>query len=194
MGKSGNSSQSPRLMENPFIKPANREWSISLPTSLDAPVSPPGSRKSVRRDYSKDKSSSASETAETDHPSDNAAAAADVPAIEAGKVNIENHFDVLSASLLEATRPPLPAVPRLAHHELVNLYKRNQHSDGRHFVIHQHDHPVAGPHYDLRLQFSETSSMSFAIMYGLPGNPNSRRLNRNATETRVHTLWVGDFY
>ncbi len=26
-------------------------------------------------------------------------------------------------------------------------------------------------------------------MYGLPGDPNSRRLNRNATETRVHCLW-----
>lgn len=26
-------------------------------------------------------------------------------------------------------------------------------------------------------------------MYGLPGDPNSRRLNRNATETRVHNLW-----
>lgn len=27
-------------------------------------------------------------------------------------------------------------------------------------------------------------------MYGLPGDPNSKRLNRNATETRVHCLWV----
>ncbi|OAG42645.1 hypothetical protein AYO21_03230 [Fonsecaea monophora] len=26
-------------------------------------------------------------------------------------------------------------------------------------------------------------------MYGLPGDPNSTRLNRNATETRVHNLW-----
>jgi len=57
-------------------------------------------------------------------------------------------------------------------------------------VVHQHDHPVAGPHYDLRLQFSESSSLSWAIMYGLPGNPNSRRINRNATETRVHCVWV----
>ena len=48
---------------------------------------------------------------------------------------------------------------------------------------------VAGTHYDLRLQCNPTSSISFAIMYGLPGDPNSRRLNRNATETRVHCLW-----
>ncbi|KAI1657655.1 hypothetical protein F4813DRAFT_389391 [Daldinia decipiens] len=26
-------------------------------------------------------------------------------------------------------------------------------------------------------------------MYGLPGDPNSQRLNRNATETRIHCLW-----
>ncbi|KAF4462813.1 ABC1 domain containing [Fusarium albosuccineum] len=60
---------------------------------------------------------------------------------------------------------------------------------GAHFVIHQHDHPVAGTHYDLRLQINETSSASWAIMYGLPGDPNSMRLNRNATETRIHCLW-----
>lgn len=57
-------------------------------------------------------------------------------------------------------------------------------------MVHQHDHPVSGPHYDLRLQFSETSSVSWSVMYGLPGDPNSRRLNRNATETRVHSYWV----
>lgn len=44
-------------------------------------------------------------------------------------------------------------------------------------------------HYDLRLQFSQTSTISFAIPYGLPGNPNSVRLNRMAIETRVHNLW-----
>ncbi|KAM5355423.1 hypothetical protein ACJ41O_002069 [Fusarium nematophilum] len=60
---------------------------------------------------------------------------------------------------------------------------------GAHFVIHQHDHPVAGTHYDLRLQINETSSASWAIMYGPPGDPNSARLNRNATETRIHCLW-----
>jgi hypothetical protein len=32
--------------------------------------------------------------------------------------------------------------------------------------------------------------VSWAIMYGLPGDPNSIRLNRNATETRIHCLWV----
>ena len=31
--------------------------------------------------------------------------------------------------------------------------------------------PMKGAYYDLRLQISESSSISFAIMYGLPGNP-----------------------
>ena len=47
-------------------------------------------------------------------------------------------------------------------------------------MIHQHDHPIAGLHYDLRLQINETSSASWAIMYALPGDPIGRG-NRNAT-------------
>jgi hypothetical protein len=88
----------------------------------------------------------------------------------------------------------LPATPRLPIDKWIDLYRHNEDAQGHHFVIHQHDHPVAGTHYDLRLQFSETSSVSWSIMYGLPGDPNSQRLNRNATETRVHCLWVGDGY
>jgi hypothetical protein len=103
---------------------------------------------------------------------------------------VKNHLQVWSAALLRVTRPSAAGLPRLPHDDWVELYRRNQHPHGRHFVIHQHNHPIAGPHYDLRLQISESSSVSFAIMYGLPGNPNSRRLNRNATETRVHNLWV----
>lgn len=44
-------------------------------------------------------------------------------------------------------------------------------------------------HYDLRLQFSQSSTISFAVPFGLPGNPNSVRPNRMAIETRVHNLW-----
>ncbi|KAL7779570.1 hypothetical protein CFE70_009074 [Pyrenophora teres f. teres 0-1] len=44
-------------------------------------------------------------------------------------------------------------------------------------------------HYDLRLQFSGTSSLSFAIPKGLPGDPNSKSISRLAIETRVHNYW-----
>jgi hypothetical protein len=44
-------------------------------------------------------------------------------------------------------------------------------------------------HYDLRLQFSKTSSISFALPKGLPGDPNSKSTGRLAIETRVHNYW-----
>jgi hypothetical protein len=77
----------------------------------------------------------------------------------------------------------------LSIHDFSTLYRSNQQQHGNHFVVHQHNHPRAGVHYDLRLQFSETSSISFALPKGLPGNPNSRSIGRMAIETRVHNYW-----
>jgi hypothetical protein len=108
--------------------------------------------------------------------------------VEAGIEEVVDHVAFFSEKLSAFTLPP-SSLPRLSHVDWLELYDRNQSSSGHHFVIHQHDHPVAGTHYDLRLQINATSSISFAIMYGLPGDPNSKRLNRNATETRVHCLW-----
>ncbi|KAL2857198.1 DNA polymerase ligase-domain-containing protein [Aspergillus pseudoustus] len=123
-------------------------------------------------------------------------------ALEAGQTTTENHLQTISAHLRKYA--PIPPHARSdPNHQHSNstsppiipldawssLYTDNAHATGQHFVIHQHDHPIAGPHYDLRLQISASSSVSWAIMYGLPGDPNSRRLNRNATETRVHCLW-----
>ena len=110
-------------------------------------------------------------------------------AVEAGEAAVEDHVNFFSHKLLAAQRPIAPGQSRIPHEEWLGLYARNLNDQGHHFVVHQHDHPVAGTHYDLRLQCNATSSISFAIMYGLPGDPNSRRLNRNATETRVHNLW-----
>ncbi|KAK3945386.1 putative abc1 domain protein [Diplogelasinospora grovesii] len=108
-------------------------------------------------------------------------------AIEAGEVKITDHSTHFSDLL---SRAALPNVPRLSVAAYKALYDSSINNEkGAHFVIHQHDHPVAGTHYDLRLQINGTSSASWAIMYGLPGNPNSVRLSRNATETRVHCLW-----
>lgn len=111
-------------------------------------------------------------------------------AIEAGEKDVQDHVAFYSSHLLKVIRPQLPGQSRITHEAWVQLYNSNAGSvHGSHFVVHQHDHPVAGTHYDLRLQCNPTSSISFAIPYGLPGNPNSRRLNRNAIETRVHCLW-----
>ena len=119
----------------------------------------------------------------------NSQTAPSLAAIEAGEAKIKDHLEFFSEHFATVTRSSAPG-PRLSNADFGGLYQRNQHEHGHHFVIHQHDHPVAGVHYDLRLQISKSSSISFAIIYGLPGNPNSMRLSRNATETRVHNLWV----
>jgi DNA polymerase Ligase (LigD) len=172
---------------------------VGSPASLTTRVSPPRSRRSTKivadgaspeatliKEAASELDPKARATAEIAH-----GASPTTAAVESGDVNLEDPVSFFSAKLLEAARPELPGVPRLSHERWLDIYHRNQHPHGRHFVIPQHDHPVAGTHYDLRLQCNATSSISWACMYGLPGDPNSRRLNRNATETRVHNLWVG---
>lgn len=153
------------------------------PTSLRISISPPPSRnrKSKTLPISNQNARQRHARQRTE-----SAAAPDLAAVEAGEIQIRDHLEYFSTYLSQLTKPLAP----LSIHAFKNLYLRNQNSHGRHFVIHQHDHPIAGVHYDLRLQINETSSISWAIMYGLPGNVNSRRLNRNATETRVHNVWV----
>ena len=151
---------------------------VKAPESLARGVSPPPIRQKAtfkQKDNSDGKQDSSREPTTAQ--------------VEAGLVDVDDHVAFFSSKLATYTRPCSPD-PRLDHADWLDLYHRNQSSYGHHFVIHQHDHPIAGTHYDLRLQINSTSSISFAIMYGLPGDPNSRRLNRNATETRVHCLWV----
>lgn len=151
-------------------------------SSLDAPISPP------RVKYPKHSSARTEKPVSRSVSQDEYESTPRLTGIEAGEVTITDHLTAVSEQL-KRVKKTMPGT-FLSIEGFVDLYKRNQHRYGRHFVIHQHDHPIAGVHYDLRLQISDTSSISFAIMYGLPGNPNSKRLNRNATETRVHNLWV----
>lgn len=109
--------------------------------------------------------------------------------VEAGRAEIEDHLTYFKRHLAKAARTTCTDVPRLTIEDFATLYENNLHQHGHHFVIHQHNHPKAGVHYDLRLQFSATSSVSWAFPKGLPGNPNSRQSGRMAVETRVHNLW-----
>ncbi|KAL2038336.1 hypothetical protein N7G274_008985 [Stereocaulon virgatum] len=158
------------------------------PTSLRTSISPPPSRSRRSQDKQKEHSCDG-------HSNANEHATPNLAAIEAGELRIDDHISHFSTHLARFVRPPpstsSKSYPLLPITEWQALYRRNQHAHGHHFVVHQHDHPVAGVHYDLRLQINKTSSISWAIMYGLPGNANSRRLNRNAMETRVHCIWVG---
>lgn len=134
----------------------------------------------VTKDEGQDRNDEKYETCGTDGKSD-------LAAIEAGEIEIRDHLEYFFQHLFKASRPAVG--PRVTFNAWKELYQRSQHPHGRHFVVHQHDHPVSGVHYDLRLQISATSSISFAVPYGLPGNPNSHRPNRMAIETRVHNLW-----
>lgn len=165
---------SPKFVGNPFIKKKNLEWSLGIPSST----------------HDSDGSSSFDEPNGQELRSEDGGPKAS--AVEAGKAKIEDHLDYFTGLLTKAALSPFPSgIPRLLTEGYRRLYEANSgNPKGAHFIVHQHDHPVAGTHYDLRLQINETSSASWAIMYGLPGDPNSQRLNRNATETRIHCLWV----
>lgn len=161
-------SASPTLIANPLIKKRNLAWTLLVPADSEAQSD----------DHSKPIFT----------PSPEPASAA---AIESGQVAVDDHLERFTSLLSAAALPQITNSPRLSIADYAAVYASNAGSPlGAHFVIHQHDHPIAGTHYDLRLQINPTSSASWAIMYGMPGDPNSVRLNRNATETRVHSLWV----
>ncbi|EXJ95796.1 hypothetical protein A1O1_00920 [Capronia coronata CBS 617.96] len=176
------------IVDNPFVKPENQSWELSPPASLQRSISPPPTNRHRQEDEGKRAETQSSSTLIAT-PASIKNGKSDTAAVEAGEIQIDDHVSFFSVKLLAARRPEIKGQPRLAHDQWLELYRRNLNDRGHHFVIHQHDHPVAGTHYDLRLQCNATSSISFAIMYGLPGDPNSKRLNRNATETRVHNLW-----
>jgi len=173
----GYNSQGP--IENPFIKSENKSLGLTAtPASLNRSVTPPPLARP--KGHIATAASSIKKSVRT-----KSAAAA----VEASEIDVEDHVAFFSTKLLNVRLPKSLDRPRLTHEAWLDLYQRNLHDQGHHFVIHQHDHPIAGTHYDLRLQCNASSSISFAIMYGLPGDPNSIRPNRNATETRVHNLW-----
>jgi hypothetical protein len=164
---------SPDLIPNPFIKKRNLAWIIH-DSSAHGDDHQRAGRQSLPANGGKEKSDMIS-----------------TAAVEAGQVTISNHLEhfstILSSHIQHSSLLSIPDYSELYKSSIGN-------PSGAHFVVHQHDHPIAGTHYDLRLQINETSSASWAIMYGLPGDPNSKRLNRNATETRIHCLWVSCFF
>ncbi|KAG8163494.1 hypothetical protein KVR01_006791 [Diaporthe batatas] len=192
------------FVSNPFVKKRNLEWSISPPRPLQNADRGPSEAEGPRTGAHPptqlaDEQSSAGRCLQDDpqKPRDGLSASA---AIENNTVKVTDHLDWFSSLLTKATLQPFPeGQPRLAIPAYRSLYNNSfQSSAGAHFVVTQHDHPVAGPHYDLRLQINKDSSCSWAVMYGLPGDPNSRGRTGRATgagvlryaiETRVHCLW-----
>jgi hypothetical protein len=153
---------------------------MDVPTSLARDISPP-------RPLKRRKISDVPPPSGTPIPIPNIEPT--LAAVEAGKARIDDHLTYFKNHLAKADRTTASDVARLSIPDFSTLFHSNQHEHGHHFVIHQHNHPRAGVHYDLRLQFSRSSSMSFAVPKGLPGDPNSRSIGRMAIETRVHNYW-----
>ncbi|KAK1716614.1 DNA polymerase ligase-domain-containing protein [Colletotrichum lupini] len=197
------------FIENPFIKKQNLEWSLDVP----GPKTEDGGE---GEESKPDDGLEVRDAAADDRPGRDVVVILDPPsrepehhpetesrikrettanlsaALESGVATQPDPAAHFFAHLARHTLSPYPAnTPHLsADGDLRSLFLAHVGSGrGAHFVVHQHDHPIAGVHYDLRLQVNATSSVSWAVMYGLPGDANSTRLNRNATETRVHCLW-----
>jgi hypothetical protein len=112
--------------------------------------------------------------------------------VEAGRATIQDHAEYWFSQLslrADGRVPPSSSPHLISVEDLKKLYYQHENETGCLFVVHQHTHPLAGLHYDLRLQFSHDSALSFSVPYGLPGNPNSVKKGRLAVETRVHCLW-----
>ncbi|RGP64083.1 ABC1 containing [Fusarium sporotrichioides] len=74
---------------------------------------------------------------------------------ESGSAAVDDHLSHFKNHLSKyVISPAAVSIP-----EYTSLHTTNAGSpQGAHFVIHQHDHPIAGTHYDVRLQINETSS------------------------------------
>ena len=118
------------------------------PSSLERGISPPPMRKATRKttlpkppemyqgqQSDDDQTIAAGLVGSTTAPS--------LAAVEAGAAQIRDHLSYF-AHHLSALRRPFISTPMLDMSAFTDLYKRNQHPHGRHFVIHQHDHPISG--------------------------------------------------
>jgi len=110
------------------------------PISLKRDISPPPTRKTTT------KSGRPSKALTKDHPveRDDDDGQPSLAAIEAGEAQIRDHLAYFSQHLGAASGQTAPSVPRLSIDDFQTLYRRNQHAQGRHFVVQQHDHPISG--------------------------------------------------
>jgi hypothetical protein len=162
---------------------------MDLPASLARDISPPRPSKRHRTFAIHARIEESRKSIRLDATPTVAKTVPTLAAVEAGKIKIDDHLTYFKNHLMKSSRKAPPGITRLSIDAFTALYHSNAQPHGHHFVVHQHNHPIAGVHYDLRLQFSETSSLSFALPKGLPGNPNSRNIGTLAIETRVHNYW-----
>ncbi|KAJ8122108.1 hypothetical protein ONZ43_g1616 [Nemania bipapillata] len=157
-------SHSPEFVQNPFIKKQNLQWSIDITGLPHDAIS--SSSSNDDDDDGKSNDDDNGDDGKSLHSQGKQEQITTSATIEAGKADIEHHLDYFRTLLAKTTLSPFPSgAPRLSIEGYQKLYNANAGSpQGAHFIVHQHDHPIAGTHYDLRLQINETSSVSWAII------------------------------
>ncbi|KAJ8125874.1 hypothetical protein O1611_g7765 [Lasiodiplodia mahajangana] len=126
--------RSPVLVPNPFIKKRNLEWSIDI-TGLPRDAASSSGSDDENDNITQSHLQSEQEQATTS-------------AVEAGEATIKDHLEYFHSHLAKATMSPFPSgSPHLSVEGYRKLYEANaESSQGAHFIIHQHDHPIAGSH------------------------------------------------
>ena len=116
------------------------------PTSRLAPISPPPSKR--RRILNSPNPLNPDDPASPSHSSNLVIDDDDVvkpAAVEAGEASVDDHLEYFSRRLSRCVNVSVLGDGALmGFGEWKELYMRNCHERGRHFVVHQHDHPVAG--------------------------------------------------
>lgn len=129
----------------------------TTPNTLVREISPPPARRSrIGKTHTIEQKTTPKGTdATNDRP--------DLAAVEAGKAQVKDHLAYFSHHLYRASRQTPSQFPRITREDFQDLYERNQQAKGRHFVVHQHDHPISGSFND---SLSLNSSKSKLIMQG----------------------------
>ncbi|KAJ0303562.1 hypothetical protein COL516b_006567 [Colletotrichum fioriniae] len=172
------------FIENPFIKKRNLEWSLDVPGSKTDDVGE--GQESREEEELERRNTTADDGAGQDavvipdspprEPDHNPETEPKIKpetttnlsaALESGAVTQPDPAAHFFTHLAQHTLNPYPAhTPHLSANVggggggLRSLFLSHVGSKrGAHFVVHQHDHPIAGVHYDLRLQVNATSSI-----------------------------------
>lgn len=115
-----------------------------MPSTLARDISPPPTRKPIGSGSFVDDDIPVEHKAKTAHEQPKTSDGPSLAAIEAGEAQVRDHLAYFSDHFRLTSRDTPSTLPRITIGDFQNLYKRNEHSRGCHFVIHQHDHPIAG--------------------------------------------------
>lgn len=114
------------------------------PSTLARDISPPPTRKPPGTRTSAVENNPTVKRAAREHDQSRTSDRPSLAAVEAGEAQIKDHLAYFSQHFRLTSRETPTTLPRITVDGFQDLYKRNQHPHGRHFVIHQHDHPISG--------------------------------------------------